>query len=39
MSSNKNLQNTYGIVLLLTLTPINPVHFICYIHAIDAQDN
>ena len=39
MSSNKSSQNIYGTILQLTLTLINPVHFITYVHATDAQDN
>ena len=39
MSSNKSSLNIYGTILQLTSTLINPVHFICYVYATDAQDN
>ena len=39
MSSNKSSQNIYGTILQLTLTLIDTVHFITYVHATDAQDN
>ena len=39
MSSNKSSKNIYGTILQLTSTLINPVHFISYVHATDAQDN